>query len=432
MNLLRKFMSEQKNRISEVTINWDRCVHIDARIDDALIKKLLPEILALRQESNNPITVAINSPGGSVAAAETILALITGPHQDKTTCKAITVSVHRAYSAAATLLASGDYSVALQNSDILFHDVRYGGMEDVTPTVARAAAAQLQDANDELALKLANRIFRRLVWNYIDLRGNFNELREKFPTRHEHYAQIIATCGKGAIAAKVDIASFATALYANLSRSSDSFIDKTMERLHRWALMTSISAAAPDYRVKGTRTPGLLDGSRSLFEKMRRLLDYKEGDLVWEKIAPDLKLFLTLLIENTAKEKLARSVDFSKMLETATEDYKLIDSINDPAHFRAATKQLLRHKSIFFSNEALASLESGDEQLREAAFKEAIPTAKLFWHFCVLLCTELFNGEHILTPSDAQLLGLVDEVGGGGPIESRREFREKQAAEQTK
>jgi len=421
-------MSEPKNRVTDLTIDWNRCIHVDARIDDTLIKKLLPQILTLRQESNLPITVAINSLGGSIAAAETLLGLITGPHQDKSTCKAITVSVHHAYSAAATLLASGDYSVALPNSDILFHDVRYGGMEDVTPTVARVAAAQLQEANDELALKLANRIFRRLVWNYIDIRKNFENIREAYSKKHEKYAQIIGTCGKGAVTANVDIASFATALFAKLSKSSEHFIDKTMDRLYRWGIMTKLSEAAPNYRAKGMRTPGLLDGSRHLFGMMRKAIAYKDGDAVWEKITPDLKIFLTLLIENTAKEKLVRQADFSSMLEAATEDYKLINSINDQAHFRTATRQLLRHKHIFFSDEALKKLESGDEKLRETALKEAMPTAKLFWHFCVLLCTELFNGEHLLSPEDAQLLGLVDEVGGGGIIESTREFHISQSS----
>jgi hypothetical protein len=41
----------------------------------------------------------------------------------------------------------------------------------------------------------------------------------------------------------------------------------------------------------------------------------------------------------------------------------------------------------------------------------------------VLLCRELFEGEHILKPKDAQLLGLVDEVAGGGPVQSKRDFR---------
>src|SRR5690606_25868423 len=131
----------------------------------------------------------------------------------KTTCKAITVAVHNAYSAAANLLASGDYSVALPNSDILFHDARFGGMEDVTPTIAKFAAIRLQEANDELALKLANRIFKRLVWNYIDLRDDFETYRKKYPLKHSQYAQTLSICGQGTTQEKVDIAGFATILW---------------------------------------------------------------------------------------------------------------------------------------------------------------------------------------------------------------------------
>lgn len=60
-----------------------------------------------------------------------------------------------------------------------------------------------------------------------------------------------------------------------------------------------------------------------------------------------------------------------------------------------------------------------------------MPNAQLFWLFCVSLCRELFEGEHTLKPIDAQLLGLVDEVAGGGPIETKREYRTRLATEKT-
>jgi ATP-dependent protease ClpP protease subunit len=415
-------MAMAKNT-EELTVNWNRCIYVDTVINDEFVRSATARIFSLRQESNLPITVAINSPGGSLAAVETLLGLITGPNQDNVTCQAITVSVHHAYSAAANLLASGHYAVALPHSEILFHDVRYGGMQDVTPAVARIAASQLQDANEEFALKLANRVFRRLVWNYIDLRDKFDEINLKFPTVYAKYSTAIAVCADPTSTANVDISSFATALFARVTRQSESLIEKAMEQLNRWGLMTGIAKSIPAYRTKGTKSPGLLDGSRHLFQLMGKAIDYKDDSSVWEKIEPDFKIFLTLISENAAKEKPLTRLTFSDILESATEDFKLIGSINDPKHFRTATTQLLRHKHIFFSPKALADLDSGDEILRETALREAMPTAKLFCHFCVLLCRELFNGEHIITPHDAQVLGLIDEVAGGGLIESKREFR---------
>src|SRR4051812_18157327 len=89
--------------------NWDRCVHVDDEITEDMVRRLTPRILQLRQESDKPITIAINSPGGSVAAADTLLALITGPNQDGIGCRAITDAVQEASSPAAVMLAKGDY-----------------------------------------------------------------------------------------------------------------------------------------------------------------------------------------------------------------------------------------------------------------------------------------------------------------------------------
>src|SRR5688500_5078364 len=105
----------------EMSANWDRAIHIDEVINEQLVRKLTPVILKLRQESNEPITVAINSPGGSLASLDTILGLLQGPTQFSNTCSIITVVTNKAYSAAANLLALGSYSLALQHSNVLFH-----------------------------------------------------------------------------------------------------------------------------------------------------------------------------------------------------------------------------------------------------------------------------------------------------------------------
>ena len=97
--------------------------------------------------------------------------------------------------------------------------------------------------------------------------------------------------------------------------------------------------------------------------------------------------------------------------------------MNDPKHIRYATDLMLQHSHVFFGGGVADELESKSEAEKAEIFAKAAPHARLLWHFCVLLCRELFEGEHILRPSDAQLLGLVDEVSGGGPIQSRRDFR---------
>lgn len=415
--------------MERVTINWGRCIHIDDVIDDQYVNSLIPKILELRHQSNAPITVAINSPGGALAALDVLLGLLTGPDQDGQVCEIITVSVRNAYSAAANFLAFGNYAVALPHSEILFHDVRYSGMDDVTPASARIAAARLQNANEEFSLKLANRVFRRLVWNYVDFRQRFAEYQKKFPATYNIYSEVIAACQTPEDAdGRADIASFATALFAEVSRPSETLINATIARLSRWGLMTRVAKSLPKYRVKGSRRLGLLDGTKDLFDSIAKAKKNGSADEIWETAAPDIHLFLLLLVENVTKIESTKNYNFSKILEIVADDYKLIESINNPSHKNVITKNMLRHEHMFFKNEELKLVHGDDEDERKRLIEIARPNAQLFWYFCVLLCRELFDGEHILSPDDAQVLGIVDEVAGGGRVQSRRDYRKQRAA----
>jgi hypothetical protein len=109
-----------------------------------------------------------------------------------------------------------------------------------------------------------------------------------------------------------------------------------------------------------------------------------------------------------------------------------MESMNDPEHISNASELMLRHSHIFFIDALDRDLDSIPEEEKADLFNKAAPHARLLWHFCVLLCRELFEGEHILKPTDAQLLGLVDEVAGGGPIQSKRDFRVERAKAKAK
>lgn len=416
-----------KGDMASLTINWDRCIHINREIDDDLVLAITPAILALRQQSSLPITIAINSPGGSLDLLEVIMGLVQGPNQDNETCSAITVSVHRAYSAGAVLLVVGDYAVALPHSEILFHDVRYGGMEDVTPSKAKVAASKLKNANDASALKLASYVFQRLLWNYIDLRGKFEKWNAMYPEMYEKYRETTAECmRREMLDVDVDIAGFLTSLHANVSRQSEKLIDDAAKNLRRWGMLTTISDSyISRAKEENSDLIPLLHGSKELFSDLRHGLEFGDGDEIWQSAESELQIIYTLLVEKVAKRKFLASTAFPQILESVVDDYEMIRSINDPSHYRKADSLLLEHKKIFFSRASLEILIDGDEVNRRQVLDAARPSVKLLWHFCVLLCRELFNGEHILTPEDAQVLGIIDEVAGGGRIESPREFKVK-------
>lgn len=403
--------------VQPLTIDWQRALHIESTIDEELVRRLTPQILSLRQESTAPITIGINSPGGSLAALDILLGLLTGPDQDGNVGRIITVATHRAYSSAANLLAFGTYAVALRHAQVLYHDVRFGGMEDVTPEKARDAAKSLQDANDAFALRLAHRVIRRLIWIYIDLQSGFAEMRAKYPDVYSSFVALSTTYAKPIDGYQgIDLASFATSLWAKLSPQNDALIKNVMQRLQRWIGLTAIARQAPTYRAKGSRIPGLLDGTKHV----HKLLSGTPQS--FRSIEEGLKLLLCLIVDDTSRSKMGNS-DFPLLLERAVREFGILDSMNDQKHIKYASDLMLKHGYIFFESEGADGLESMPEKEKAEIFAKAAPHARLLWHFCVLLCRELFEGEHVLLPDDAQLLGLIDEVSGGGPIQSRREYR---------
>lgn len=409
----------------DLTIDWNRSILIDSIIDDEYVRRLTPQILKLRQTGTEPITVGINSLGGSLASLDVLLALLTGPNQDGSEGAIITVATHRAYSSAANLLAFGTYAIGLKHSEILYHDVRFGGIADVTPEKARDAAKSLQDANDAFALRLAHRVIRRLVWVYIDLRPHFAEVEGSMKDRHERYTRSLSAYAPPVDGFEcIDLASFATSLWGSLSTRNDDLITKVMERLSQWIYLTKIAKAIPTYTQEGSAEPGLLDGARNLHNLLNGNADY------FQQCEEPMKLFLSLFladIDQTASER----VNFAATLDRAVREYGILQSLNEPQHVLYASKLMADHSVIFFNRAFPNGLDGLPEAERNELLAKAAPHARLLWHFCVLLCRELFEGEHVLSPRDAQLLGLIDEVAGGGLIQSRREFRIQQAEEAT-
>ncbi|MES2662542.1 MAG: ATP-dependent Clp protease proteolytic subunit [Pseudomonadota bacterium] len=396
----------------DISVNWDRAIYIDDAINENLVKRITPEILKFRQQSTDPITVAINSNGGSITSLDTILGLLRGPTQFSYYGPVITVVTNKAFSAAANLLSQGDYAVALQHSNVLFHDVRFGELADVTPSKALVAAKSLQDQNDSLALKLANHVIKRLVWVYLDQSNNFDKNNEKFSNIHNRYKSLIPELQNYTFgAAKVDISSFATILFSNLSITNQTLIHGVMTRLGKWVHLNNISDSYPTYRKTGSKIPGILDGAQRLYKELRN------KSIIPESCQNDLKLMITLMISEIDDFN-----DFQNIIDESTRNFNLIQSMNDDKHRQTAIRLMLRHDSMFFDVE----FEDLGDEAKKSAVQEALPNARLFWLFCVSLCRELFEGEHILTPVDCQLLGLVDEIAGGGPIQSRREFRESE------
>src|SRR6516225_3962752 len=158
--------------------NFARSLFLTGKITQEAAYALSPRIKELRAASGDPITLYIDSPGGSSAVAEGIRFLIKAPDQDGRRCRLITVVIGTAASAAADLLALGDYAIAEPQADILYHGSRQAFEEVLTLEGATSVAANLQEANERLALRLARSSFRRIIWRVVQLKDAIEKFRD--------------------------------------------------------------------------------------------------------------------------------------------------------------------------------------------------------------------------------------------------------------
>jgi ATP-dependent protease ClpP protease subunit len=160
--------------------NPSRAIYVLGSIDSPLVDRLTPEIIRLCAQNREPITVYIDSRGGSVASAEAILRLLQSTNQEGApACRLITVVTARAASAAADLLSSGDYAIAYPDSSILYHGVRTSMSDPLTVELASIITETLKLSNDRYAMTLARKSEVRFMFRYFVLRPQFEAYRTK-------------------------------------------------------------------------------------------------------------------------------------------------------------------------------------------------------------------------------------------------------------
>jgi ATP-dependent protease ClpP protease subunit len=160
--------------------NHNRSVTISGVIDDALVARLLPEIVQLQSVSREPITVYINSPGGDTECAKLLLESLRASDQDRSEpCRLITVALGEVSSAASDILMAGDYALAYPYSKILCHGTRHiiSRPTALTRDVAASFAKDMTGLDEEFAITLARNCISRFmfrvsrVWRTIEAPG---------------------------------------------------------------------------------------------------------------------------------------------------------------------------------------------------------------------------------------------------------------------
>ncbi|MBP1716964.1 MAG: Clp protease [Deltaproteobacteria bacterium] len=161
---------------------FDRAIFVQGELNDTMFAAVTPKIIALRKNSERPITVFIDSPGGALGIAEAVQNLPRIPDQAGRTCWINMVVTGRAWSAAAGLLAAGDYIIAYPCASIYFHGTRTS-VDGITAEQAGNFQNELASMNKSMATNLATAAFNRLLLNYEGVKEQMPFLRKAMGKR---------------------------------------------------------------------------------------------------------------------------------------------------------------------------------------------------------------------------------------------------------
>jgi len=164
--IVERFLSK------DFTPNSARAVWIQGELNQSLLNRVEPEIQAFTGQSTDPITLFIDSTGGSTVVCQRILNLLSS-------CRIITVACQRAVSAAADLLSSGDLAIALPGSRLLYHGTIIDSPKPITSEWASSLAAALRKSNRNATGRLIRSSTQRFGFIFSALRHFFWEYRAK-------------------------------------------------------------------------------------------------------------------------------------------------------------------------------------------------------------------------------------------------------------
>lgn len=316
-----------------------------------------------------PITVFIDSFGGSPYLAEALRGVLSSPDQSSfTPCRIITVATIHAASAAADLLSSGDYAIAYRDCIIHFHGTRKSTADPLTVQSASSLIESLKGSNDRYAMELARRSTSRLMLRYAWMRSDFEKHREIHGE------------------AKDDLDCFTELLHARLSPRAAFLVNEAKVKYLRYRTLHSHMLSKQEFQTE-------LDSSTTIVEYeallLKAVIDYRlqfNEDSSWtireglHQLNDDFLLLRDSIMRHADPQLEALCNSWGAFVLTA-EQTNEIDLLPEPAK-REKRLSLLR------------------------------PIFQPLWFYFVALCQTLQDGEFGLTATDAYWLGLIDEVAG--------------------
>ncbi len=326
----------------------------------------MPVINDVRLRSSQPITLYIDSRGGSTFHARMIHGLLKTPTQDGSTRRLITVAAGTAASAAADMLASGDYAIAYPHAYILFHGTRQRlPQQNVTKEYASSLAEHLKETNEGFALILANRSFRRFFFRYILMKPKFDSLKEELGRPNMEDVECMAELLKRNVESHASLPERALSQHRRLTQLENYILSR--------------------YRRKFPN-----DGHFEAFV---------------------LRCLITYELKENGRDP---SWTFSEVgLAQMQDDFLILKDYRTGQH-ASSIEGLVRQWGAFCLDQEQRKVystipaEKRDEWLRLSTGENV----RALWYFFVSICRFLQEGENTLSAEDAYHFGLVDEVAG--------------------
>jgi hypothetical protein len=300
---------------------------------------------------------------------ETILRLLKLSDQDSSQpCRIITAVTSLAGSAAADLLASGDYAVAFPSTIIHYHGLRTLETNPLTFELTSNLANTLRIANDEYAMRLAEKIDDRFRFRYMLARAEFIDIR-----KNDNNSGL------------TDLECFIRHIRLKLSDIAKDVLDKA--------------------KVRHDRYERLLE---TVFKKKRRSMRKTLAQIE----ADHINAIAAFEIKNNQDNT---DWSFSKGgIGPLVNDFFLWNEYFDNFWSDRLREWCLMFAKLTIPPEKVKEIEALlNEKERADKFVEVVgPILEPISAFFVALCHTLQEGENELTARDAYWLGIVDEIVG--------------------
>lgn len=321
------------------------------------IERIRLELANLIKQSDQPISIYINSPGGKIDFISTFHDTLFSRKPNERALPLITIVREKAESSAAYLLILGDYSYAHTYSKLLLHGVGYFSLKKNLKIHREEAAAivmRLDEKNRAIAQKLSRRVVRRLAFKHHLLAGE----------------------SKG---------------QSMPNRWVKQFVQSLQGRLRSEKNHTLMAEALTHFQSICPNLGSLHPSAKEQFSILRQ--------------------WTTRRLR--AQQKSGNTLDGAAALGLAIDLTHLSDFLSD--EFLAQLPQLTEsHGRYLLSPEETANhaqaLKADPVKAKNNLQKIAGPRLLQLWCFSYALCWRLLIGENEVLPEDAYWMGLVDEV----------------------